>query len=94
MSLLIPVIKNKYVSMYLFGVYRSFLHLLRRDGLVVRWRWVNFQCRGVLLIWVLVEQEPTAFALGAGGCCSGIFCSYSAIISLPSPFLWETKGYL
>ena len=28
-------------------------------GQVVRWCWVNFQCRGVLLIWVRVGQGPT-----------------------------------
>ena len=25
-----------------------------RGGRVVRWFWVNFQCRGVLLIWIIV----------------------------------------
>ena len=34
---------------------------------VVRWCWVNFQCRGVLLIWIIVGQGPTALAVGAGG---------------------------
>ena len=34
---------------------------------VVRWWWVNFQCRGVLLNWVRVRQGPTALAVGAGG---------------------------
>ena len=28
---------------------------------------VNFQCRGVLLIWITVGQGPTALAVGAGG---------------------------
>ena len=36
-------------------------------GRVVRWCWVNFQCRGVLLIWTMVGQEPTVLAVGAGG---------------------------
>ena len=35
-------------------------------GRVVRWSWVNFQCRGVLLIWIIVWQELTALAVGAG----------------------------
>ena len=26
----------------------------------VRWCWVNFQYRGVLLIWIIVGQGPTA----------------------------------
>ena len=29
--------------------------------------WVNFQCRGVLLIWVMVGPGPTALEDGAGG---------------------------
>ena len=29
--------------------------------------WVNFLCRGVLLIWITVGQGPTALAVGAGG---------------------------
>ena len=36
-------------------------------GRVVRWCWVNFRCRGVLLIWILVGQGPTVLAVGAGG---------------------------
>ena len=35
--------------------------------------WVNFQCRGVLLIWIRVGQGPTALAVGAGGGCLDIF---------------------
>ena len=39
-----------------------------REGGVrsVRWCWVNFQCRGVLLIWIIVRQGPIALAVGAG----------------------------
>ena len=40
-----------------------------RGGRVVRWCWVNFQCRGVLLIWITVGQGPTALAVGADGDC-------------------------
>ena len=36
-------------------------------GRVVRWCWVNFLCRGVLLIWIRVGQGPTALLVGAGG---------------------------
>ena len=36
---------------------------------MVRWCWVNVQCWGFLLIWVRVEQGPTALAVGAGGGC-------------------------
>ena len=42
-------------------------------GRVVRWCWVNFQCRGVLLIWIRVGQGPSALAVGAGGGCLDIF---------------------
>ena len=46
-----------------------------RGGRVVQWCLVNFQCRGVLLIWIIVGQGPTALAVGAGGDCSDIFLS-------------------
>ena len=49
-------------------------------GRVVRWCWVNFQCQGVLLIGIVVGQEPAALAVGAGGGCLEIF--FSSIISL------------
>ena len=42
---------------------------------VVRRCWVKFQCRGVLLIWILVGQGPVALAVGADG-------GWSNIISL------------
>ena len=42
-------------------------------GRVVRWCWVNFQCRGVLLVWIRVGQGPTVLAVGAGGGCLDIF---------------------
>ena len=49
---------------------------------MVQWCWVNFQCRGVLLIWIIVGQGPTALAVGAGGGCLDIF---SLIYSLSAP---------
>ena len=57
-----------------------FFHAQLGVGRVVRWCWVNFQCRGVLLIWIRVGQGPTAPAVGAGGSCLDIFLS--SIISL------------
>ena len=36
-------------------------------GRVVWWWWVNFQSRGVLLVWKIVGQGPTVLAVGAGG---------------------------
>ena len=61
-------------------------------GRVARWCWVNFQCRGVLLIWYRVGQGPTALAVGAGGGCLNIF-SLIFHFSFPSPSLWETARY-
>ena len=29
--------------------------------------WTNSECRGALLIWIIVGQGPIAFAVGAGG---------------------------
>ena len=40
---------------------------------MVRWYWVNFQCRSVLLIWIIVGQGPTTLAIGAGGGCLDTF---------------------
>ena len=61
-------------------------------GWVVRWCWVNFQRRGVLLIWITVGQGPTALTVGAGGGCLDIF-SLVYHFSFLSPSLWETARY-
>ena len=55
---------------------------------MVRRSWVNFQCRGVLLIWIIVGQGPIALATGAGGGCLDIF-SLNYHFSFLSPSLWE-----
>ena len=47
---------------------------------MTRWCWVNFQCWGILLIWMRVGQGPTALAVGAGGGFLDIFLS--SIISV------------
>ena len=67
--------------------------LMLWGGRVVRWCWVNFQCRGVLLIRVIVGQGPTALAVGAGGGCLHIFFLLSIISLFLSPSLWETARY-
>ena len=59
---------------------------------MVRRCWVNFQFRGVLLIWIIVGQGPIALAVGAGGGCLDIF-SLSYPFSPFSPTLWETARY-
>ena len=45
--------------------------------------------RGILLIWTIEEQGPTALAVGAGGGCLDIF-SLFYYFSFLSPSLWET----
>ena len=54
----------------------------------MRWCWVTFQCRGVLLIWIRVGQTPTALAVGAVGCLDIFSLVYH--FSFLSPSLWET----
>ena len=51
------------------------LHFIKttEGGRVERRCWVNFQCRGVLLVWMTVGQGPIALAVGAGGVCLDIF---------------------
>ena len=49
--------------------------------------WVNFQYRGVLLIWIKVGQGPTVLAVGAGGGCLDIFLS-----SITSLFFLPLSG--
>ena len=63
-----------------------------RGGRVVRWSWINFQVRGVLLVWIRVGQGPTALAVGAGGGCLDIFTLLYPF-SFLSPSLWETTRY-
>ena len=48
----------------------------------------NFQCQGVLLIWITVGQGLIALAVDAGGVCLDIFLS--SIISHFFLSLWET----
>ena len=50
-------------------------------GRVVRRCWVNFQCRGVLLIWITVEQKPIPLAVGAGGVVWTFFSRLSFLFS-------------
>ena len=55
---------------------------------MVRKCWVNFQCQGVLLIWMIVGQGASVLALGAGGGCLDIF-SLIYHFSLLSPSLGD-----
>ena len=56
---------------------------------MVRWCWVNFQCWGVLLIWIRVGQGPTALAVDAVGGCLDIFFS---CLPLLFPFSLSLSG--
>ena len=58
-------------------------------GLVERRGWVNSQCQGVQLVWMIVGQGPFALAVGAGGGLFGLF-SLIYLFSFFSPSLWET----
>ena len=42
--------------------------------------WVNFQYRGVLLIWIIAGQGPIAFAVCAGGGCLDFFFSHLSLL--------------
>ena len=41
--------------------------------------WVNFQCWGVLLVWLIAGQGPIALAVGAGG--GGVFGHFFSHLS-------------
>ena len=66
--------------------------ILPGGGRVVQRCSVNIQCRGVLLVWIIVGQGPIALAIGAGGDCLDIF-SLIYHFSFLSPSLWETARY-
>ena len=59
---------------------------------MTQWCWVNFQCRGVLLIWIQVVQGFTVLAVSAGGGCLDIFFLLS-IISLSFSLSLKTARY-
>ena len=58
-------------------------------GRVERRCWVNFQCRGVLLVWMMVGQGPVALAVGAGGGLFGHFFSHLSFLFSFSLFLGD-----
>ena len=64
------------------GTSESNLKTPYRGGRVVRWCWVNFQCWGVLLIWIRVGQGPTALEVGADGGCLDILSRLSFLFFL------------
>ena len=58
---------------------------------VVRRRWGNFQCRGVLLIWIKVGQGPITLAVGAVEVVGHFFSRLS--FSLFLLLVWMTARY-
>ncbi|MFI0460386.1 MAG: hypothetical protein ACH254_22610, partial [Candidatus Thiodiazotropha endolucinida] len=56
-------------------------------GQALQWCWVNFKCKGVLLKWIIVVQGPTVLVVNAD------IYFLPSIISLLSPYLWETTQY-
>ena len=54
---------------------------------MVRRCWVNFQCRGVLFIWITVGQGPTVLAVGAEGVVSTFL-----LLSIISLFFLPLSG--
>ena len=55
---------------------------------MVRWFWANFQCRGVLLIWIIVGQGPTALIVGSGGAFGHFFSHLSFLSSFSHSGRW------
>ena len=83
-----------YILYYIILYYIILYYIIRTrgGGRVVRRCWVNFQCWGVLLIWIIVGRGPIVLAVGAGGGCLDIF-SFIYHFSFLSPSLWETARY-
>ena len=50
---------------------------------------LNLQCRVVLLIWIIVGQGRTPFAVGAGGGLFGFFLSCLLFLSSFSLYLGD-----
>ena len=77
----IPVVEDTKFLGVIFDRKLSFIPHIRWGGRVVRRCWVIFQCRGVLLIWIIIGQGPVALAVGAGGGCLDIFFSHLSFLS-------------
>ena len=60
-----------------------------RGDRVVRCCWVNFQSRGVLLIWIIVWQGSTALAVGAEGV---IWTGHFFLSSISFNFFFRLSG--
>ena len=63
---------DMYESILVIESYNSHIHFGNGCGRVMI---SNFQCRGVLSIWIMVGQEPAVFAVGADGNCRLKYCA-------------------
>ena len=70
-SLFVLMCRKTYITHSLLG---------EGGGRVERRCWVNFQCRGVILVWLIVGQGPIALAVGAGGGLFGHFFSHLSFL--------------
>ena len=50
--------------------------------------WGNLQCRGILLIWIIIEQGPIALIVDLGGGCL-VFFFLVYLFSFFSPSLGD-----
>ena len=91
----VPIIYYKYnkpIRSAIFNFNKFVSDLDIWGGWMVQWCWVNFQCRGAFLIWLIVGQGPSALAVDADGGCLDIF-TLVYLFSLLSSSLWETARY-
>ena len=61
---------------HLYSPANEFNSSRKGGGRVSRWRLVNFQCRDVLLLLIIVGQWPTVLNIGAGRGCLDIYFSF------------------
>ena len=92
--MLISIKISRNSAFFRFRFFHSLFSGSKRGSRVVRWCWVNFQCRGVLLIWIRVGQGPTALAVDVDGCSRfGYFFSLPSFLFSFSLSLWEMARY-
>ena len=73
-----PSVQYMYIKQFVTDIlfhFLLFVQSLAGGDRVVGWCRVNFQCRGILLIWIMAGHWPTVLAVGAGGGCLDIFFS-------------------
>ena len=64
---------------------------------MMRWYWVNLQCRGVLLVLIMTGVGPIALAMGAGWGCLDILAlvyHFFFFLALSGTLKYCLKGQL